>query len=312
MFPRLGYACINMVSGLSVNRTCTAKTLRTKGLDYGISLAKQNLVNVAKILEWNYLHGIHVYRMSSDMFPHMTNPEFLNGRIFAYEMAVFQPELDEIANAMKKYNQRLTFHPGQFNQIGSPNAQVVENTIRDLLAHATILDALECDLNSVLVVHGGGVYGDKSSTLTRWVDQFYQLPSAVQRRIVIENDERGYSYADMLWLSERIHRPVVFDTHHHNCYSLYRPLPEPEFFIEKIIETWTCLNLRPKFHVSEQAPNKRLGAHSNYVKQLPLYLYRADVDVMVEAKAKEQAVLQLYSTYCTFDFDQNLWIPNSK
>lgn len=302
MFPRLGYACINMVAEAPINRSCTQKTLKSKGLEYGASLARQNLANVVKILEWNARHDIHVYRLSSDMFPHATNSVFIQpGQNFAYDLQEFQDEFDAISRAAKKFDQRLTFHPGQYNQIGTPHSNVLASTTRDLLFHASILDAMDCDLNSVMVVHGGGVYGNKYQSLVRWVDQFYALPSSIQRRIVIENDERQYSIVDMIWLSERINRPIVFDTHHHDCYSKHSPLPPAEYFMDTIISTWTRLGLRPKFHVSEQDPHKRLGAHSKYILALPRYLFRNDIDVMLEAKAKEQAVLYLYSKYNDFN-----------
>ena len=34
-------------------------------------------------------------------------------------------------------------------------------TIADLDYHASVLDIMELDYNSVMVIHGGGVYGDK-------------------------------------------------------------------------------------------------------------------------------------------------------
>ena len=57
-------------------------------------------------------------------------------------------------------NQRLTFHPGQYNVVGTP-CKNFEQTINDLKCHADILDLMGCNEHSVMVVHGGGVYGDK-------------------------------------------------------------------------------------------------------------------------------------------------------
>lgn len=319
MTGRLGYACINLSiqedetipkkSRSCVNRSCIAKTFREKGPEHAIGLARQNLQNVLKVLEWNEKEGIRLYRMSSDMFPHLTNPEFIQGNRnddFSYSLDHFERELKAIGEFARRHQHRLTFHPGQFNQIGAWRPEVFTKTIRDLQAHAEILDRLNCDQNSVMVIHGGGTYGNKNETIERWVHQFHQLPNQVQNRIVIENCERGYNYRDMLNLSKQIGRPVVFDTHHHDCYSRsVEPLPDPSSFLPEIVDTWSRLGLRPKFHISEQAPNKRTGAHSDYVEIIPQYLLDlldqgTDLDLMIEAKAKDKAVLHLTNKYSQY------------
>lgn len=313
--PRLGYACINTVlqqNKLSVNRSCVAKTFREKGIDYAVAIARQNLETVLKVLEWNEEHGIRFYRMSSDMFPHITNPEFISGEQFAYSLEQFDPLFQKIGEYALKYGHRLTFHPGQFNQVGAENLTVFEKTVRDLDFHAQVLDRMGLDENSILVVHGGGTYGDKSKTINRWIEQFKRLPQTVQNRLVIENCERQYNWEDVLKISTAVNIPVVFDTHHHQCYSAQvAPQQAPEKFIEKIFDTWRKRGMRPKCHISEQAPEKRIGAHSDYVEKIPDYLFRGDIDLMIEAKAKEQAVLYLYDTYCDFDFDKSVWHPKN-
>jgi len=302
---RFGYACINTTIEALVNRSCIQQTLTANGIDHAIYLALSNLQNVVKILEWNAQNGIYVYRMSSAMLPHITNPAFLkpdSESPYAYPLSIFDDEFAAISDAARRFNQRLTFHPGHFNQIGTPRPEVFENTSLDLQMHADILDKLGCGIDSVMVVHGGGVYNNKKATMDRWVENFYKLPPQVQKRIVIENCEHSYNYKDMLELSGRINRPVVFDTHHHTCYSEnVEELPDPSTFIDDVIETWTKLGIRPKFHVSEQAPGKRIGAHSDYVETVPDYLLdvseRIDIDIMVEAKAKEKAALKLMYEY---------------
>jgi len=316
--PRLGYACINTIiqedptvkkkDRFCVNKSCTAATFRQKGSEYASELAKSNLTVVLKVLEWNEIHGIRLYRLSSDMLPHITNPEFIEpGEDYAYPLSQFQDIFDKIGNFARKYGHRLTFHPGQFNQIGTPNEEVFNKTVRDLKMHCEILDRIGCDKQSVMVVHGGGTYCDKTGTTERWIKQFYKLPENVRNRLVIENCERQYTYKDMLYISNKIKRPVVFDTHHHDCYSKFvEELPNPSEFIDEIVKSWSDLGIIPKFHISEQAPNKKVGAHSDYVENIPDYLFELvkkgiNIDIMIEAKAKEQAVLQLYSKYYKFN-----------
>ena len=50
--------------------------------------------------------------------------------------------------------------------------------------------------NSVMVVHGGGIYGDKELTKKRWCKQFYKLPDNVKNRLVLENCEKCFSIKD--------------------------------------------------------------------------------------------------------------------
>jgi len=314
----LGYACINMTlqdvkpkkNAIRVNRRCIARTYRTKGKEYPISLAKKNLEDVIKIMEWNEENNIKLYRLSSSMFPHITNPEFIaEGNDFAYSLEQFSEYFTRIGELSVKYNQRLTFHPGQYNQIGAKERVKFKRTITDLKAHATILDLCHCDKNSVMVVHGGGVYDNKTKTLERWIQQFNELPEMVKNRIVVENCERAYNYMDMFYLSKKIERPFVFDTHHHDVYSKiqqkngFSALKSPEMFIDDVVETWKKCDVKPKFHISEQHPDKKIGSHSEYVETIPKYLFDVSkrviggIDIMVEAKAKEKAVLFLREKY---------------
>jgi len=316
----LGYACINETlkdvkpkkNAVCVNRSCIARTFRKNGKQHAIDLVKINLTAVIKILEWNASQSapIKLYRLSSDMFPHITNPEFIpEGDEFAYSLEQFSEYFTRIGEVADKYGQRLTFHPGQYNQIGAKSSTVFQKTKKDLLAHAKVLDLCHRDSDSVMVVHGGGVYDNKLKTMTRWIEQFKTLPECVRDRIVIENCERAYNYKDMLFMSKEIKRPFVFDTHHHECYSRiqqnkgFSSLPDPGTFIDKVVETWTACGVKPKFHVSEQHPDKRIGAHSDYVETIPSYLFdvarRVDggIDVMIEAKKKELAVQYLQRKY---------------
>lgn len=293
--PRLGYACILMSEKIPVNRSCIQSTFISKGVDYAIELAFSNLNNVLRILEWNQKNDIKFYRMSSDMLPHMTNPKVIpSGQKYAYPIQQFKSICLKIGQYAKQHGHRLTFHPGQYCQVGTPRKEVFDKTIVDLSMHADLLDMMELDGNSVMIVHGGGVFGDKEKTIERWIQQFFLLPENVQDRLVIENCERAYSVFDMLYISSKISRPVVFDTHHHECYSkLVEEQPCPSQFLGQVLQTWRCKGLRPKFHVSNQDPEKKVGAHSQYVEYIPWYLANLDVDIMIEAKCKDLAVLML-------------------
>lgn len=274
------------------------KSFETKGMDYLKSLIRQNLEDTIKLIEWNYQHNINVFRLSSDLFPHKSNPKAPS---YTFDFAL--DLLTKIGETAKKYNQRLTFHPGQYDVLATPNEEVLKHTIDDLIYHADVLDLMGMDSNSVLVVHGGGVYRDKDSAKQRWCKNFESLPGNIRSRLVLENCEKNFSIVDCLEISEVLGIPIVFDTHHFTCYAELHPEEHFEpasYYIPMILESWG--SRKPKFHVSEQGPGKR-GHHSDFVESIPDYLleipkkYGIEIDIMIEAKMKEQAILKLYNKY---------------
>src|SRR5581483_2976063 len=194
-------------------------------------------------------------------------------------------------------------------------------TITDLTWHTRLLDLLEEGANSyilhlknkgvenveniikqsVLCIHGGGTYKNKKETLKRWQDNFKKLPKNVQNRICLENCEKGYSAQDLLPVCEHLGIPLIFDFHHYDCYPYYHP-DEPaqapiRELLPRILATWKKGSERiPKFHLSDQAPDKRVGAHHDYVENIPkelLELKNVVFHIMIEAKKKELYVLKL-------------------
>ena len=172
-------------------------------------------------------------------------------------------------------------------------------------AQATFLDLLETGKDSVMVIHGGGVYGDKEKTKKRWCEQYKKLPQNVRKRLVLENCEKNFSIQDCLDISKVVNIPVVFDTHHYTCYNILHPdekLENESFYIPLILETWKKRCIKPKFHISEQGSGKT-GHHSDYVEIIPDFLleipekYNTNIDIMIEAKAKEKAIFKLYKKY---------------
>ena len=282
------------------SRSCTLKTLETKGFQPLKEKIIQNLKDTLILMDWNEENGIKVFRLSSELFPHISN-----SKAPKYEIDFAVDLLKQIGEKSKKYNQRITFHPGQYNVIGTNNKEAFQHTIDDLKYHCDILDLMELDENSVVVIHGGGVYGDKKKTIDRWCQQYYQLPKNVQKRLVLENCEKNFSIEDCLEVSERINIPVVFDTHHFECYKLLHKdekFNTPDEYMHAVLETWWRRKIKPKFHVSEQGTGK-IGHHSDFIEEIPEYLleipekFGCNIDIMIEAKLKEQAIFKLYEKY---------------
>lgn len=308
---KLGLCCINTTlhkEGISTNRTCRLETAIKKGVDYIQTLVLQNLEDVIKILEWNENNSIKVYRLSSDIFPHLSNPNFGSNADNEprYSIDFARDLLRKIGEKAKKYNQRLSFHPGQYNQIGTPHEKVFKNTVLDLKCHALILDAIEDGIDfgkhkGIICIHGGGVYNDKQKTISRWIKNFNTLPDNVKDRIAIENCEKCYTSEDCLNISYQTGIPHIFDIHHYHCYNILHPEEKQkpiEQLIPDILFMWYFCEKEPYFHISEQG-NGRIGHHSDYINSIPEYLFKIDdtITLDIEAKAKEKAILHLVKIY---------------
>lgn len=304
-----GLCCINMSlrekkPSIFVNRTCRLQTALDKGLSYVQGLAIQNLKDCGRLMDWNYKNGINAYRLSSDMFPHFSNPSFPE---YDYSLDFAKLYLYDIGSKAQEYGQRLSFHPGQFNQIGAQSEAVFEKTVLDLGCHAEILDIIEEDLDfgentAIICIHGGGVYGDKEKTIDRWCENFYRLPENVQRRVCIENCEKCYSVADCLRISKRVNIPVIFDLHHYECYSLLHPDEEQmelDKALRKCFRTWKRRGLKPYCHISQQGKGK-IGHHSDYITEIPECFKKIETPFTldIEAKMKEKAIFKLAGKSC--------------
>ena len=306
---QLGLCCLNITLRESKptifsSRRVILKTLELKGIDNLKSKIIQNLEDVLKMMDWNEANGIKVFRLSSELFPHYTN-----SKAESYTLDFAKDLLKMIGDKSKLYNQRLTFHPGQYNCLASLNSDVIIQTVRDLKYHSDVFDMMGVGDDSVMVIHGGGIYKDKCATIERWCNNYLALPENIKKRLVLENCEKVFSIVDCLFISDKVNIPIVFDIHHFNCYKLLHSNEEfldASDYIPKILETWSRRGIKPKFHISEQGAG-RIGHHSDYISEIPEYLleiperYNVKIDIMIEAKKKEKAIMELYKKYPWLD-----------
>jgi UV DNA damage endonuclease len=284
----IGYACINLSLGKKVttNRTMIKKTFTQKGLDYVSDLVLQNVTDLETIIDWNEQNGIKMYRMSSEMFPWATEYEFSQLKDWKSISTI----LKRCGDKANQYGQRLSFHPGPFNVLVSPNDKVVENTIKDLEVHGRIMDAMGLSQSpyNKINIHCNGVYGDKKSAMDRFITNFQRLSNSVKNRLTIENDDKSsmYSVKDLMYIHNSIKIPIVFDYHHHKFCT--GDLSEQQA-LELAMSTWPK-SITPAVHYSESAIGKKPQAHSDYIEMIP-ETYGCNVDIMVEAKMKDKSIL---------------------
>ena len=285
----LGYACINMSMGKKVttNRTMVKRTFEAKGLDYVSELALLNAKDVIKVLEWNRLNGIMFFRLSSTIIPWGDHIDITTLK----DYNEIKSELKKAGDFAKFWNMRITSHPGPFNVLVSPKEQVVLNTIADLELHGKIFDMMGLSHTpyNKINIHCNGVYGDKKTAMDRFCNNFKRLSNSVRSRLTIENDDKAsmYSVKDLIYIHNKIGIPITFDYHHHKFCT--GDLSEQEA-LELAITTWPD-GITPAVHYSESRDDKKPQAHSDYIERLP-ETYGNVVDIMVEAKAKELAILK--------------------
>ena len=290
----LGYACINMSMGKKVgtNRTMVKRTFEQRGLDYVSELALLNAKDIIKILEWNRLNGIKLFRLSSALIPWGDHIDLTQLK----DYKEIKSELKKAGDFAKYWGIRITSHPGPFVVLTSPKEEVVKNAIADLELHAKVFDMMGLSKTpyNKINIHCNGVYGDKISAMDRFCKNFKRLSKSVQSRLTVENDDKAsmYSVCDLMYIHERIKIPIVFDYHH---YQFCKGVLSEDEALELAVSTWPA-GIKPIVHYSESKAlhendaKIKPQAHSDYIKELP-NTYGIDVDIMVEAKAKELAIL---------------------
>jgi len=280
----------------------------TRGQAYVESLGLANARDIVKMLRWNDRYGIKFLRLSSEMFPFASHEEY------GYKLAPFASKtLAEVGKVAAELSHRLTTHPGQFTQLGSPRKQVIDNALRDLAYHAELLSLLKLppqqNRDAVMILHLGGVFGDKAATLDRFRENYKSLPQGVKDRLVLENDDVSWSVHELLPLCEELNIPMVLDFHHHNIIfdadQVREGTKDTMELFPRILATWKRKNITPKMHYSEPTPAAITGRqrrkHSPRVATLPPC--PPDMDLMIEAKDKEQAVFELMRTFKLPGFD---------
>jgi UV DNA damage endonuclease len=292
----------------------------------------KNTAEIIEILDWHVKMGMKFYRMSSDLFPHIDNQLLENYMIDedlnSYRLLEpFRANIERIAEVAYQNGIRLTMHPDEYTVLASPKDTVVAATVRGLKWHALLFEIMEAYIDtkygvkdsfkdSILCVHIGGRYdnlGGKSVTLERWKKNFRELlPDYCQKRVCVENCEKSYCAEDLLPLCQELNIPLIFDFHHYDCYPKYHKGPEgkqdpSQALLPRIIETWTRRGMTPKFHLSDQAPGLMIGAHDQFVRDIPDALLelakegKTKFDIMIEAKSKDYAVFYLLTKYPFFN-----------
>jgi UV DNA damage endonuclease len=299
MIRHLGYACQNLSLAAGrkpKDRYFTDRTLRMDrfSLERVGELGARNAADLLPILQWNVANGIKFFRIGSGMFPFMDHPTLGYGitDLLPEHEASIRASLIQAGWYAKTNKMRLSCHPGPYTCIASPDPPTVLKSIKCLAMHSLIADLLGYGDEFAINIHMGGVYGDKHSTAGRFLKEFSNLHPSIKRRLTLENDDKPTMWS-MTELYNQVakHCPIklVLDIHHHRfCHQ--ESLREAAAMA---FSTWDGFCEIPKVHYSESKAGARPQAHSDYIREeIPLLSDTVEYDVMIEAKAKDLALLE--------------------
>lgn len=274
-----------------------------------------SLAYLRDILGYMWQQKIRFYRLSSELAPYATHPDLPQ---FRQQISECERELAAAGKSARNAGARLSVHAGQHVVLNAPDEGLAERSRRELAHQAQLLETMGMGPDAVVVLHVGGVYGDRLLARERFVRQVEMLSPHVRCRLALENDDHRFSVEDCLWVHRQTGLPVAFDHLHFRCHN-----PEHVALADALV---TCLatwpsNVAPKVHfssprtatvvveqrdaMSDRVRRRTRGPrpthHADYVDPFAFadFLSTAwgvgltDFDIMLEAKAHDLAVLQL-------------------
>jgi UV DNA damage endonuclease len=301
----------------------TLKSAHERGLGAIIEMSKKNAADLLTILKWNEAHGIRFFRITSNLIPHCENPKLQleikkktiteDGiSVSVADISFLDSELEQVGAYARAHGHRLTFHPGQYAQLASPDQRIVAQTVQDLAIHAQIFIKMGMTPSdgSVMIIHGGGTFGDIREASKRWISNFRTLPKWISQYVAVENDEHQYSVLDLLPICEELNIPLCPDFFHHSVKHAREFDIMDWKVLGRIVETWKRRGITGKCHLSEQRPGERRGAHSDCITSIPNHILdfakRHNFDIMLEVKHKDKCLLSVLKKQ--FIYVNNMWV----
>lgn len=301
MIIRLGYVSISKTLDITCSKTITYTEFK-KNNDYNKldNIIIDNLKNLEKIIDYNIKNNIHFYRLTSKLIPLSTIKE-IN---FDYTKK-YETYYKKISNKIKKHHIRIDTHPDQFCVLNSTKKEIVESSIKILKYHYNILKNLNIK-NKIIILHVGSSVFGKENSIKRFINNFNKLPSYLKKCIAIENDDKIYNILDCLTLCEKLNIPMVLDYHHHICNNNNLDIDN---YLERIFNTWKEI---PKIHFSspKNKTKKDFRSHHDYINISDfitflnkLKKFNTNADIMLECKAKDEALFKLVRLLKYNDFE---------
>ena len=285
---RYGYPAQNLTLPATTNRTLRLASLADA--EKVRALVWENMLGLETIVRWNAERGIRLFRIGQSLIPFASHPAF------PYDWSdEHGDDLRGLGALARSLGVRLSMHPGQFINPGSPNLETARRSIAELRYAARVFDLMGND-DAVVVLHLGGAYDDRPAAVARFVAALRDREE-ILRYLALENDERIWTVGEIVGAARAMGIPAIVDNLHHSLNPGGLSLGEA---LDVALPTWEARGVRPKIHLSSQDPTKRPGAHADSIEAadwgaLLDALGGRETDVMVEAKGKELALSTLRS-----------------
>lgn len=294
MKVRLGYVALSKaLDDVTTSSTITYTNYINKNYNTSklLEITKNNLDSLYEIIKYNVKNNFHFYRLTSKLVPLATHDK-VN---FDY-ITPFLDKYKKIGKLINDNNIRVDTHPDQYAVLNSMDSKIVKNTVEILEYHYKIMEALGIK-DKIIILHVGSSACGKKASITRFINNFNKLPDHIKKCIAVENDDKVYNIKDVLELCHKINVPMVLDYHHFICNNEKEDIND---YLKEIIDTW-CEKL-PKMHFSSPKSKlkKEFRSHSDYINKECFIKFinilkkqDKDIDIMLEAKAKDDAVSRL-------------------
>ena len=294
MKVRLGYVALSKaLDDVTTSSTITYTNYINKNYNTSklLEITKNNLDSLYEIIKYNVKNNFHFYRLTSKLVPLATHDKV--------DFDYITPLLDEykkIGKLINDNNIRVDTHPDQYAVLNSMDSKIVKNTVEILEYHYKIMDALGIK-DKIIILHVGSSACGKKASITRFINNFNKLPDHIKKCIAVENDDKVYNIKDVLELCHKINVPMVLDYHHFICNNEKEDIND---YLKEILDTW-CEKL-PKMHFSSPKSKlkKEFRSHSDYINKECFIKFinilkkqDKDIDIMLEAKAKDDAISRL-------------------
>jgi UV DNA damage endonuclease len=270
---------------------------------------RHSLERLRAILDYLDANDIRMYRVATALTPYASHPDLPQ---FHNQVEDCAEELAAVGALVRERHIRLSSHPGQYTVLNSEDTRVRELAAAELEVQAAVFDTMGLGPEAVVVLHVGGAAGGKDAAGDRFLAGLDLLSERARARLVIENDDRTFGTTDVVALAGRAGLRVVWDALHHQCNNT-DSLGDGDA-LAAALGTWPP-DETPKIHYSsprldlEERKVKRgrrverrlvlpqLRAHADLVEPFGFEQFirgaPRDFDVMLEAKAKDLALLRL-------------------
>lgn len=294
MKVRLGYVALSKaLDDVTTSSTITYTNYINKNYNTSklLEITKNNLDSLYEIIKYNVKNNFHFYRLTSKLVPLATHDKV--------DFDYITPLLDEykkIGKLINDNNIRVDTHPDQYAVLNSMDSKIVKNTVEILEYHYKIMDVIGIK-DKIIILHVGSSACGKKASITRFINNFNKLSDHIKKCIAVENDDKVYNIKDVLELCHKINVPMVLDYHHFICNNEKEDIND---YLKEIIDTWD--GKLPKMHFSSPKSKlkKEFRSHSDYINKECFIKFinilkkqDKDIDIMLEAKAKDDAVSRL-------------------